>query len=279
MFSIKKMSSEDFEFGIHITDSMNWNLAEEDFKLMTKVEPEGCIVLLHNSTRIGIATTISFGKLGWLGNVIVTKSYRKMGGGSFLVQRSLEYLKGKGVKTVGLYSYINTVPFYRSLRFQSDSEFSVLEGEGFFSPVKANLRKANKQDVQKVIDFDHSCMGESRRKILEPTLFNTNNLCYVSIKNEQISGYAAAKVYEATAEVGPLVCPQGHDDTAIDLLKTILNKLVDFKISICVPKDEASILNMLRGHGFIERFLVIRMFSGPPIIKDCVCVAESLERG
>ena len=93
MFHIKKMSSEDFAFGIRITDSMNWNLVEEDFELMTKVEPEGCFVLLQDSARVGIATTISFDKLGWLGNVIVTESCRKKGGGSFLVQQSLEYLK------------------------------------------------------------------------------------------------------------------------------------------------------------------------------------------
>jgi GNAT superfamily N-acetyltransferase len=279
MFHIKKMSSEDFAFGIRITDSMNWNLVEEDFELMTKVEPEGCFVLLQDSTRVGIATTISFDKLGWLGNVIVTESCRKKGGGSFLVQQCLEYLKSKDVKTVGLYAYIDTVPFYRRLGFQCDLEFSVLEGNGFFSSVSANLKKADEQDVQKIIDFDHSHIGESRKKILESTLFNANNLCYVSIEDEQISGYVAAKVYSEMAEVGPLVCPRRHNDTAINLLKTVLNKLTGSKISMCVPRDESSILNLLTNHGFIESFRVARMFSGPSIIKDCVYIAESLERG
>lgn len=279
MFRIKKMSPEDFTFGIRITDSMSWNLVEEDFEYMTKLEPEGCFVLLHDSTRIGIATTISFGKLGWLGNVIVTENYRKKGGGSFLVQHSLEYLKSKDVRTIGLYAYIDTVPFYRSLGFQCDLEFSILMGKGFFSSVAANPKEANRQEVQKIIDFDHSYIGESRKKTLEPTLLNADNLCYVSIKDRQISGYAVAKVYEEMAEVGPLICPRGHSDTAISLLKTILSKLIDFKISMCVPRNESSILNMLTNHGFTENFRVSRMFSGPSTIKNCIYIAESLERG
>ena len=279
MFHIKKMSSKDFAFGIRITDSMNWDLVEEDFKYMTKLEPEGCFLLLHDSTRIGIATTIGFGKLGWLGNVIVTENYRRKGGGSFLVQHSLEYLKSKDVRSVGLYAYVDTVPFYRNLGFKCDLEFSVLMGEGFSSSVATNPKEAKKHEIQKIIDFDHSYIGESRRKILEPTLLNPENLCYVSTKDGQISGYAVAKVCEEMAEVGPLVCPRGHSDTAISLLKTILSKLIDFKISMCVPRNESSILNLLTNHGFTESFRVARMFSGPSIIKDCVHIAESLERG
>lgn len=279
MFHVKKMSPEDFAFGIRITDSMDWNLVDEDFELMTSMEPAGCFLLLQDSMRVGIATTISFGKLGWLGNVIVTESCRKKGGGSFLVRHSLEYLKSTGVKTVGLYAYINAVPFYSRMGFQSDSEFSILGGKGFFSSVTTSLKEVNSQEVQKVIDFDHSYIGETRRKVLEPILFNANNLCYVSFKDEQISGYAAAKVYEEMAEVGPLVCPREHNDTAIDLLKIILSKLVNFKISLCVSRNEISILNMLISHGFAESFRVVRMFSGPSTIEDCVYIAESLERG
>jgi hypothetical protein len=92
-------------------------------------------------------------------------------------------------------------------------------------------------------------------------------------------GYAATKVYEDMAEVGPLVCRKGRDDVAIALLEANLNKLNGLKVSLCMPKKESSIINVLIESGFAEDFRVARMFFKPQTVKDCVYVAESLERG
>jgi GNAT superfamily N-acetyltransferase len=279
MFHVKNMSLEDLEFAVRITDSMSWNLVEEDFKFMMHLEPDGCFVLLSDSERVGIATTISFNKVGWLGNIIVSESHRKLGAGSLLVRHCVKYLASKNVETVGLYSYIDKVPFYRRLGFEYNSEFTVLKGKGFSSPPKAGLREATKENIQEVIDYDQSCFGASRRKLLEPILLDPHNLCYMSIEDGRISGYAAAKVYEEMAEIGPLVCRQERHNIAIDLLKATLNRLRGFEVSMCVPKKENTILNMLKRAKFSENFRVAKMFFGPPIVKDCIYMAESLERG
>jgi len=86
-------------------------------------------------------------------------------------------------------------------------------------------------------------------------------------------------VYEEMAEIGPLVCRQERHDIAIDLLKATLNRLRGFEVSMCVPKKENTILNMLKRAKFSENFRVAKMFLGPPIVKDCIYMAESLERG
>ena len=83
MFSARSMSAEDFAFAINITDQMNWDLTEADFAFMLRLEPEGCFVLLDGSEKVGIATTVSFGELGWFGNLIVQNDKRKKGGGSY----------------------------------------------------------------------------------------------------------------------------------------------------------------------------------------------------
>lgn len=236
MIHIRNMSKDDLVFAVNITDTMNWNLVEEDFKFMMTLEPEGCFVLLNDLERIGIVTTISFEKIGWIGNVIVSENHRKKGAGALLVRHSLEYLKNKNVETVGLYAYIDTIPFYRRIGFEYDSEFIVIEGKGFSSPAQTDVREIGKKEVHEIIDFDNFCFGASRKKLLEPILLNSNNLCYVSRENDQIAGYAAAKVYEGIAEVGPLVCLMGHNDVAIDLLKATLKRLDGYHVSMCIPK-------------------------------------------
>ncbi len=279
MFNVKKMLPEDFEFAVRLTDTEGWNFIEQDFKFMVELEPEGCFVLLANSERIGIVTSISFDRIGWLGNLIVADKYRKKGAGALLVGHVIKHLTSKNVKAVGLYAYMDTIPFYEKLGFKYDSCFIVLDGKAFSSPVKTSLKEAEKEDFQKIIDYDSTYFGASRKKLLEKILQDKNNLCYLSIENGQLLGYITAKVYEGFAEIGPLVCQQERSGIAVDLVRAVLNKLEGFKVSLCVPKKDSDILNFLMKFGMKERFHVARMFFKSFSAKDCIYMAESLERG
>jgi predicted N-acetyltransferase YhbS len=279
MFHVRRMTEEDFQYAVELTDTKGWNLIEEDFKFMLSLEPEGCFVLQDDSERIGIITSISLGRIGWFGNLIVEEEHQRKGAGSLLVRHVIDYLSGKSVEVVGLYSYVDAVPFYERLGFKYDSDFIVLEGKASTLPIKANVKEAKAEDFQKIIDLDSSCLNASRKKLLEQIFYKANNLCYLSTENEQVLGYAMAKVYEGMAEVGPLMCRLGRSDIAIDLVKTVLNSLDGFEVSFCVPERESAILNFLKKSGISERFHVARMFFKPISLKDCIYIAESLERG
>jgi GNAT superfamily N-acetyltransferase len=278
MFSVKNMSKDDITFAVRLTDTMDWNLAERDFEFMMELEPKGCFVLLYDSERVGIVTTISFGNIGWLGNLIVSEQHRKKGAGFLLASHAVKYLKNNNVETVGLYAYTGRVPFYERLGFAYDSYFIVLRGNGFSSQTDSHIREGGKADIQKIIDYDLSCLGVSRRKLLEPILLDSDNRCYI-YENREMAGYAIAKVYHGMAEAGPLVCHQGCNEIAINLLKAVLNSLDGLEVSMCIPEKQMALLGILKRHGFREKFRVARMFHGPPFNNDCICMAESLERG
>jgi len=279
MFQTKTMSKEDFEFAVRITNQMGWNLARDDFEFAMELEPKGCFVMFYNSERVGLATTISFGRIGWFGNLVVSKNCRRKGAGSLLVQHSIEYLKRKGAETVGLYAYMEKIPFYKRLGFNYDSDFVVLKGKGFPSSVKANIRKAREQDMERIITYDSACFGASRKKLLEPIILYPANLCYMFNDDEQVSGYAVAKVYDGMAELGPLMCPRERSDIAVELLKATLNSVNGYEVHMCIPQKESLIIDMLKKAGFSESFRVARMFLGPPITEQSISLAESLERG
>ena len=279
MFQVRKMTEQDFDYAVELTDTKNWNLIEEDFRFMLNLEPEGCFVLLDDSKKIGIIASISLGRIGWFGNLIVEEKYQRKGAGSLLVKRVIDYLTSKSVEVVGLYSYVDAVPFYEKLGFRYDSDFAVLEGKASTSTVEANIRKVNKEDFEKIVQFDSSCLDTSLRKLLEAIFHKENNLSYFASENGQVLGYVMAKVYESMAEVGPLTCNPEHSDVAIDLVKTVLNRLEGFEVSFCVPKKESAMINFLSNMGISERFHVARMFLKPISLKDCIYIAESLERG
>jgi len=273
------MRAEDLPFAVQLTDDVDWELTKEDFEFMMELEPEGCFVLLDNSERIGLATNVSFGKIAWFGNLVVDEAHRNKGAGLLLVEHSIDYLRSNRVQTIGLYAYAERIHFYKRLGFTYDSDFSVLTGRGLSPSSKPNVRLAQKSDTDKIINYDRACFGASRRKLLEPIMLDPDNLCYASFEDGKVSGYVIAKMYRGVAELGPLVCPEGRSDIAIDLLKTILDKLKGLEVSMLVPKKESEVLNMLKASGFTERFSVARMFNGPSLMDHCTFMPESLERG
>lgn len=279
MFRITTMSEEDIDFAIKITDHMKWNLSRSDFEFMIELEPDGCFVLFEDSKRIGLATTVTYDTVAWFGNLIIDENYRNKGAGSLLVKHSIEYLMHKNVETIGLYAYMDRIHFYQTLGFNYDSKFTVLKGKGRTLPPKSDVRQAQKQDIREIVKFDGYCFGADRRKLVEPIILDADNLCYVSIKDERIVGYVVAKLFGKMGEIGPLVYQKDQDNVAIGLLNFILSKLEKYQVSAYVPTRENMILDHLRKVGFAESFQVARMFFGPPLDSDCICMAESLERG
>jgi hypothetical protein len=63
MFQVKTMTLQDLPFAVRITDEMGWGLAEEEFKFMMELEPQGCFVLFGDSKRVGLVTNVTFGRI------------------------------------------------------------------------------------------------------------------------------------------------------------------------------------------------------------------------
>ena len=91
MFHVEKMKAEDFPFAVKLANTANWDVKIEDFEFMKNLEPQGCFVQFHGNAPIGIATTISFDKVGWLGNFILKEDARRKGRGSLLLKHAIDY--------------------------------------------------------------------------------------------------------------------------------------------------------------------------------------------
>ena len=87
------------------------------------------------------------------------------------------------------------------------------------------------------------------------------------------------KSYDGMAEIGPLVCHRTRLKTAKALLSAVLSRLEGSEAYMCLPSNEAELIEEASRFGFKEEFRVVRMFLGSPVQKDCIYMAESLERG
>ncbi len=273
------MSRKDFSFAAQLADTMNWHMTEADFQFATWLEPEGCFVLFEDSQRIGIATSVSYGRIGWFGNLIVKEEYRSRGVGSLLLKHAVNYLHCKGVEAIGLYAYPHLIDFYSNFGFKQDEEFAVLHAENLALSEQEELPEIGAQNLQAIAGLDAQCFSGNRSKLLEAVVFDEGNLGYFLPEDGRVVGYIAAKVYGGIAEVGPLTCEVERVDAALRLVRTVLGKLSGLSIYLYLPKKEQELLGFLLDFGFKEEFYVARMFLGSVNVKSCIYMAESLERG
>ncbi len=279
MFKVRTLAKDDFPYAVNLANTMNWDMATEDFEFASMLEPDGCFVLVDDSKRLGIATCVSYGEVGWFGNLIVEEAYRRQGAGATLVKHAVNYLHGKGVETVGLYAYPNLVSFYRRLGFKLDKDFSVLHVNQL-GPIGAErLQSIGRQELAALRELDSRCFGGDRRRLLQSILLEEGNLGYYVSEGNELVGYVAATVYEKTAWVGPLICQNSRHDIARSLIKAVLSKLAAKSVYAVVPKPDVALLDMFLSVGFKEEFFVSRMFLGKATAQNCIHLAESLERG
>ena len=279
MFLIRKMGREDFPFAVQLANTMDWNMSEVDFEFNRTLEPDGCFVLSEAENPVGIATCISYGKIGWFGNLIVRNEIRKRGAGSLLVKHSVRYLKAKRVETIGLYAYQHLIGFYEKLGFRQDEDFVILSGKINNCRIPNYITEETATENPSLIKLDQNCFNWDRTKLLTPILSEKANLSYYRKKDGKIVGFAAAKLYEEMAEIGPLVCSSEQSDVALDLLDNIICRLKGQVAYVCVPTLQNDLVKTLKSRGLRESFKVTRMYLGAAIAQNCIYLPESLERG
>jgi GNAT superfamily N-acetyltransferase len=272
------MGFQDVASAIELTNTVEWGRTESDFRFMLKLEPDGCFVVYDADKLIGVLTTIQFEHQGWVGNVIVDSTYRGRNIGSLLVQHAMHFLQDCGVRTIGLYAYLDVIPFYEQLGFKTDETFVFLIGSGSQCDTVPHVMPIRGQDFEKVLALDRRCFGVSREKLLKPIFFGSKELCYAIYDGDELVGFIMGGQYLKTAEIGPLICRS--QDRAAALLKALLSSFIGLDVYIGVHERKSKILLLLRELGFRESFKVLRMYYGhKPQKNDCLIAIESLERG
>jgi predicted N-acetyltransferase YhbS len=279
MYKAKPMRTQDFQFAVQLSNTMNWNMTPSDFALAVELEPQGCFVAMDSTEPVGIATCLSYGAVGWFGNLIVKEGWRRRGAGSFLVKHAINYLQRKGAKTVGLYAYPQLTGFYGKLGFRADEEFAVMHAKKPISHSASAVTRIGKDNFPKIALFDKGCFGGKRRKLLEKVLFNKENVGFYDLEEGKTAGFAVAKLYGDMAEIGPLICLPQRQDVAQRLLGAVVSAVAGRETYLCLPKKETALCRELSARGFAEDFTVKRMFFGEFVAKNCISIAESLERG
>jgi GNAT superfamily N-acetyltransferase len=129
---IRALTAADIPLGMRLKAQAGWNQLEADWRRLIELEPDGGFVAECDAAPVGTVTTCRFGTVGWVAMMLVDERHRGRGIGRRLMERALEYLDARGVRSVRLDATPLGRPLYESLGFAVET--SLTRFQGVFAP-------------------------------------------------------------------------------------------------------------------------------------------------
>ena len=262
MSEIKIMSQNDVDFAVRLTNVEKWANSKADFERLIKLNPDGNFVAYENDKRVGIITSAVFGKLAFVGNLIVPQKYRGKGIGRGLMEYALKYLgEQKKVSTIELDGDFPAVELYRKLGFR-DKYFSFR-----FCRKPADIQsgeiEAGIVDPCQIIEIDNRLINVpkiSRDKFLTEFISLHNGQVYVTEANG-IGGFSVIrKCFGGYYVIGPTMAY--NPQNAELLIQSIINNYGSEVIYAGVPEINRHAVNIMLKYGFHYEQPSLRMYLG-----------------
>jgi len=260
---VRTLTRRDIAWAIRLTDLERWGYTTADFARLLALAPEGCFVATYGGKRVGITCTTTYGKVAFLGAVIVDPDFRGKHIGEALLGRALDHLDAMGVETVRLNAYLHVVPWYERLGFRGEYENVRYHGRATGAgTVAETIRTMRADEVSHLSDFDSTFFGANRRALLSrlQAEFVANFL--VARDKDGIRGYIVANANGGSAELGPWVVDPAAPETAGHLLHALLSRLGPTQIAFAVPTRNEHHGRMAQELRLEVAFRTLRMYRG-----------------
>ena len=224
---IRHWTRADIDYVSESVSREGWGHTKRDVERCWKLERNGCFIAEFQNKPVGHVFSIGYGKIGWIGLLIVNPERRGQGVGFVLMGTAVNYLKKAGAETIRLEAVEEAVPLYQRLGFVE--EFDSLR-------FRKQLRQSEKtrfkrgrtlqmrdDDLVNVAQFDTPHFGANRLAVLQSVYRDHPKLCFVAKDKGKIVGYVMARQMQNGFWIGPWVCL--NSETARHLLNTLIKTI------------------------------------------------------
>jgi ribosomal protein S18 acetylase RimI-like enzyme len=264
-FSIRLFKESDIEFAYQTTKSEGWNYAKIDIERMFKYNPSGCFIAEINDKRVGHVFSVNYGKLGWIGLLIVTAEYRGKSVGTALMKKAITHLSSSGVETVRLEAVSAIATVYRKLGFVDEYDSLRFSGVSrkFASAASSNVKSLKRGMIKEIAEFDAEYFGANRIKVLSSLYHDHPKLCFVSHAGSKLVGYIMCRKAQKGYRMGPWICNPENPQAARELLTKCMETIEEnAKLYVGVPAINKKAVEILQDFGFEQYSRSIRMRFG-----------------
>ena len=224
---IRVMRKEDIDFAAALTVKEGWFYTPRELELMLRLDPEGSFVF-EDEQRLGFATTVTYGRTGVLGHLVVGREGRGKKIGGSLLKAAIEYVSEKGAESMLLYATPEAVKLYQKHGFVPRDDIYCVhlslqkEHMGRRSPVCLHMKR---QDLRQVSEIDRDLFGDDRKALLEVLFDEAEGHAFKLERDGRIVGYVMARHDHIGYDLGPWACTTGSPEDAESLFWTVLSTL------------------------------------------------------
>ncbi|MGQ9543814.1 MAG: GNAT family N-acetyltransferase [Candidatus Bathyarchaeia archaeon] len=259
---IRRVDPGDFNFIIELASSEGIRYNVQDLTCIMNYEPEGFFIAVEGERRLGVVSTVTYGVVGWIGNLFVEEHSRRRSVGTKLVRKALDYMTGKGVKSPKLYCFPKNIPFYRRLGFRTELPYKMFRGKGRRIDFNG-VEEVNETVFNELAVFDRRIFGADRVKVLRLIYTQFKEHCLAAYRDGGVVGYIMASGSEGQYEVGPWICdPKWQTEVAGELFKAEMSRLEGVDLELTSPLCGGVAERILISSGLRPEGNIVRMGFG-----------------
>ncbi len=207
---IRQAAPKDFRILVSLTASEGWGYTEDDFQWFDRVGGK-TLVAANESEIVGMVTTLDYGNVCWISNLLVKLKERGHGIGTEILSECMR-LFGKR-KSLSLFSYERSADFYEANGFKSDLEAYLVSPMGCNRGRSTGVVEAKLDGA--VLEMDRACFG-----FVRPLVIHGLAEKGVILKLEGGGGFAIVRKDQIEPSAGPVIA--GDRDLGHELLLAAL---------------------------------------------------------
>jgi predicted N-acetyltransferase YhbS len=256
---IRVMTEHDIPAGLRLNTIAGWNQTAADWGYFLRQSPSGCFVAEMDEKVVGTVTTITYEqRFAWIGMVLVDLEFRKLGIGTKLLCKAIDYLDQVGVPTMKLDATPLGKPLYEKLGFITEYEI-----ERWILKRAPQTVRSGKMPAQPagVYELDREFFGADRSFLLRSLSEHAPELAISAREEGFPPAYAFGRHGLFADHLGPWSAR--NRASAEELLQSLLHQSSRETVIVDGMKSNSMAVELLARHGFTPSRPLTRMFRGP----------------
>jgi GNAT superfamily N-acetyltransferase len=256
---LRVMTAGDIPAGMRLKEMSGWNQTRADWERFLRASPEGCFVAEREGRVVGTAATIAYeGRFAWIGMVLVDPAARGRGIGTKLLERTIEYLDGRGIPSLKLDATPQGKPIYEKLGFTS--EYEIERWQLKRSPAPNPGAEAGPRELEEILALDRDIFGADRGELLRSVAREAPQFALQTRNQGRLAGYAFGRTGSVADHLGPWAAQD--EGSARLVLDEFLRRSRQERVFVDGMRPNPWAITLLRARGFEYARPLTRMYRG-----------------
>lgn len=271
-YSLDAATARDIRAILRLIQEAGWSYTRAEVQRLIDVQPGGLLLLRSRGLRpvlLGCVYASAWGRLGFIGLMLVRGSHRGKGLGREMMMASLEHLHQRGTGPVGLDAVGDAIGFYSSLGFRPTWEslrLSIDTRKTTAPEPGLDVRSADDADVERLIELDRTISRMDRTKILRRLHRDADASLLVVPGEKEVFSFGVLRRSKGCLRLGPLIAPMTDlgSVAAMSIVASAMAETYPRVLTVNVPAYNRSAVDNFQSLGAESHPPCMRMYMGDP---------------